>query len=410
MLTRTAVKITPLHVVIILLIDSVLWGIWLGGLWSYRFAFASRLTNSYIHISISSAMPLIATLFTYTATIINHNFVRKYRVKLLKLSILTSRLMYLLASLVIYLNFFNSIKLLYIFSILLSLGYCISSVAGIAWTDYIADNLYDNWKPRYIALDTILSTLGALAGVSIAGVMFIEGNSVTIYGKLFLVISTIFLIDMPLIMLIKDFKEVKIHVEIHKRIDNISRKSIAIFYIATILLYIAINLSASLITPYIIYELNGNEMWITIINGASFIASLVTPIIWSEMLKKISSLTLLRIAITISIISIISFPHLKTLELQTIRSFIAGVGGIGIWMSIFNHMVRDVDDRYRVQHSSIIFLLQNIVPAIAMNVGGFIAEVFNSVELIFMLSTIAFAALPLTKFYERKMFDKNLKS
>lgn len=410
MLTRTAVKITPLHVVIILLIDSVLWGIWLGGLWSYRFAFASRLTNSYIHISISSAMPLIATLFTYTATIINHNFVRKYRVKLLKLSILTSRLMYLLASLVIYLNFFNSIKLLYIFSILLSLGYCISSVAGIAWTDYIADNLYDSWKPRYIALDTILSTLGALAGVSIAGVMFIEGNSVTIYGKLFLVISTIFLIDMPLIMLIKDFKEVKIHVEIHKRIDNISRKSIAIFYIATILLYIAINLSASLITPYIIYELNGNEMWITIINGASFIASLVTPIIWSEMLKKISSLTLLRIAITISIISIISFPHLKTLELQTIRSFIAGVGGIGIWMSIFNHMVRDVDDRYRVQHSSIIFLLQNIVPAIAMNVGGFIAEVFNSVELIFMLSTIAFAALPLTKFYERKMFDKNLKS
>ncbi|MEM4442301.1 MAG: hypothetical protein QXN02_05265 [Ignisphaera sp.] len=392
-------EITQPFVIAILLTDAILWGIWFGGLWSYRSAFASRLTESYIHVSISFAMPLALSSITYVIAIARQDFIRRCRVEFFKISILLSRVLYVLSSLIIYVNIFSGLELLYLFSILLSIGYAISCLAGIAWTDYVADNIHDSWKPRYIALDTSLSTVGSLIGTLIAGMLFLENVDVSMYGKLFLIISMLFLTDIPLILMLK---ELTIHNQIRLQRRFFERKSPLILYIAIVILYISINFSTSLVAPYIIYKLNGDEMWITIINGTGFIASLVMPIVWSEILKKIPSLTLARISIAISAISNIVFPYLKTLELQIVRAFIASAGGIGIWMSLFSHIIRDVDANQRIQHSSTIFLIQSIAPAVAVNIGGIIADTFNAPELAFKLSVLAFATLPLIKSYEER--------
>ncbi|MEM4041041.1 MAG: hypothetical protein QXM83_04380, partial [Ignisphaera sp.] len=233
-------EITQPFVIAILLTDAILWGIWFGGLWSYRSAFASRLTESYIHVSISFAMPLALSSITYVIAIARQDFIRRCRVEFFKISILLSRVLYVLSSLIIYVNIFSGLELLYLFSILFSIGYAISCLAGIAWTDYVADNIHDSWKPRYIALDTSLSTVGSLIGTLIAGMLFLENVDVLMYGKLFLIISMLFLTDIPLILMLK---ELTIHNQIRLQRRFFERKSPLILYIAIVILYISINFS-----------------------------------------------------------------------------------------------------------------------------------------------------------------------
>lgn len=395
-----SMMIKPIFIVIVLLFDAVLWGIWFGGLWNYRSAFATRLTDSYIHISMSFAMPLIISSIIFIFTVIKSELIRLHRVKLFKISIAISRFLYLLTSMLIYLRVFDNIGLLYISSAIVAIAYALGSLAGIAWTDYVADNIPDKWKSRYIALDNMLSTIGALIGVAIAGVILISDIGIHGYGKLFLVVSTLFLIDIPLIMLVKEFSES--YTKVSWTNSLLYEKSSLVFYIAIVLLYISLNLSASLIAPYIMYKLNGDEVWITMINGASFIASLVSPLIWGEILRKTSSLTLARIAISLTIVSNSIFPYLKSLDLQIVRSFIAGAGAIGIWISLFSHIIRDVDAEHRIQHSSKIYLIQNIVPAIAVNIGGFLAEIIENLEIIFLLSLIGLITIPMIKMYQKQ--------
>ncbi|MEM1646347.1 MAG: hypothetical protein QXL96_10905 [Ignisphaera sp.] len=388
-------RITPSTVIAILLTDAILWGIWFGGLWSYRSAFASRLTDSYLHISMSTAMPLALSSITYLSAMYKPTFFRVNRVKLFKLSILLSRVIYFLSSIAVYLNIFSGLELLYIFSVGISIAYSIGTIAGIAWTDYVADNVPDTWKPRYIALDSTLSTVGALIGTAIAGTLFVKDSHILTYGKLFLIISAIFLIDTPMIMLIKEFKDTKKDVLKPAKYSFLKRSSI--FYVSIVLLYTAINLPYPLIAPYIIRRIGGNEIWITMMNGASLIASLATPLIWGEILRKLPSLTLARVAIVIAIASSATLPYLKSLELQIIRAFIAGAGGIGIWISIFGHIIRDTNPEHRIQHSSTIYMIQSFIPAIAMNVGGALADIIHAPEIIFLLSLIGLAALPMIK-------------
>ncbi|MEM1646694.1 MAG: hypothetical protein QXL96_12780, partial [Ignisphaera sp.] len=68
-----------------------------------------------------------------------------------------------------------------------------------------------------------------------------------------------------------------------------------------------------------------------------------------------------------------------------------------IWISIFGHIIRDTNPEHRIQHSSTIYMIQSFIPAIAMNVGGALADIIHAPEIIFLLSLIGLAALPMIK-------------
>lgn len=386
-------------IIAILLTDSIMWGIWFGGLWLYRSVFAARLTDSYIHIAVSTAMPLIAASIIYIMSSFYEDFIRRHRVILFKISIILSRIIYLVTSYTILTNVFYGLRLLYIISIGFTTANTISSLAGIAWADYIADNIPLNFKSKYIALDSILSTIGALIGTSIAGTILYETHSILSYGKLFMVISIIFLINIPfLIIFVKEFNGFSIdvkHVDMQK---SISRESIY-FYLAIIVVYLSINLPTSIIPPYIIHRFGGDELWITLINGVSLTANLIAPMIWSIIIDSLGSLNTTKIAVTLAIITNVIFPYMSTLLLQIIRAFLAGASGIGIWVTLFSYLVKDVDSSHRISYIARVFTIQNLVPAIAMNLGGVLADVLAIPELVFLLSATGFIALALLKKY-----------
>ncbi|MEL9940212.1 MAG: hypothetical protein QW348_02615 [Ignisphaera sp.] len=391
-----------MFLVVVLLIDSFLWGIWFGGLWSYRLAFASRLTDDYIQVSASYALPLFVSSISFLVALKRPGFFRLHRIALFKLSAALSRVLYMATAIVVLTNVLSSLKLLYATTALFSIASLFGNVAAIAWTDYIADNIPDDWKPRYIALDSLLGTLGALAGSIIAGYIFAFETGVRSYGRLFLLVSAIFLLDMPLIIMLKD---------IHKNVVQIDDVGIRgsrpspLFYIAIVVLYLALNLPTALTAPYIIYRLGGDELWITAINISNFVASILMPIAFSEVLRRVDPLSLAGISIAVAAISTAIFPQLKTVELQIVRAFAAGAGGIGIWMSIISHMISDVDPGNRIQHSSTVYLIQNIVPAIATSIGGLLADVLKSPEVVFYMSATAIASIPAITRYRRRSGD-----
>ncbi|MEM3980921.1 MAG: hypothetical protein QXF79_06680 [Ignisphaera sp.] len=71
-------------------------------------------------------------------------------------------------------------------------------------------------------------------------------------------------------------------------------------------------------------------------------------------------------------------------------------------MSLFSHIIRDVDVSQRIQHGSTIFLIQGIALAIAVNIGEVIADTLDAPELVFKLSILAFVTVPLIKSYEER--------
>jgi MFS family permease len=388
-------SITPRTIIAIFLTDSVMWGMWFGGLWSYRAAFASRITNSYTHIAISTAMPLIAASAIYMFFSIHGNFIKRYRVSLFKIAVVLSRIIYLATSYIILTNLFNDIKLLYITSIGFTIANTIGSIAGIAWADYIADNIPIKFKSRYIALDSTLGTLGALVGTFIAGLMLYEIHGIENYGRLFTTISIIFLIDVPLLMFIKELS--KASIEYSEKPSRHYEEPIGRFYIAIVIIYLAINLTSSVIPPYIIYRFKGDEIWISMINGVNWIAGLVTPILWSIAVDYIGSLNTTKIAVTLAIVTNVVFPYMPSLYLQTIRAFLAGAAGVGIWITLISYLIKDVDISHRVNHIARVFTVQNLVPAIAMNLGGVLADALTVPEIVFMLPVIGFISLALLK-------------
>jgi len=372
-----------------------MWGIWFGGLWSYRAAFASRITNSYTHIAITTAMPLIAASAIYMFFSIHGNFIKRYRVSLFKIAIVLSRIIYLVTSYTILTNLFNDIKLLYITSIGFTIANVIGSIAGIAWADYIADNIPIKFKSRYIALDSTLGTLGALIGTFIAGLMLYELHGIENYGRLFITISIIFLIDVPLLIFIRELN--KASIEYSEESSRFHSEPIGRFYIAIVIIYLAVNLTSSVIPPYIIYRFKGDEIWISIINGVNWIAGLATPILWSIAVDFIGSLNTTKIAVTLAIITNMIFPYMPSLYLQTIRAFLAGTAGVGIWITLFSYLIKDVDTSHRVSHIARVFTIQNLVPAIAMNLGGILADTLNAPEIVFILPVIGFISIALLR-------------
>ncbi|MEM4786387.1 MAG: hypothetical protein QXV28_00190, partial [Ignisphaera sp.] len=176
-----------------------------------------------------------------------------------------------------------------------------------------------------------------------------------------------------------------------------SGKSAKHFYIAIIIVYLSINLPTSIMPPYIIHRFGGDEIWITLINGANLMASLLAPMMWSMVVESMGSLNATKVAVALAIIVNVLFPYMSTLHLQIIRGFLAGVAGIGIWVTLFNYLVKDVDAGRRISYIARVFTIQNLVPALAINLGGVLADMLSVPELVFMLSMVGFASLVLLK-------------
>ncbi len=394
------VSISLKTIIVVLLTDSIMWGIWFGGLWLYRPVFAARLTDSYTHIAVSTAMPLIAASITFIVSSFREDFIRRHRVVLFKTSIILSRVTYLVTSYIILTDVFYGLKLLYTVSAGFTTANAISSLAGIAWADYIADNIPPNFKSRYIALDSIFGTIGALIGTFIAGIMLYEAHSILSYGKLFIVISIILLANTPLLTIfVKEFGVFSTDVRHTYSQRSIHRESSRYFYLylAVIIIYLSINLPSSIIPPYIIHRFRGDEFWMVLINGVSQMASLVAPMMWSIAIELIGSLNATKIAVSLAIVANIVFPYMPTLHLQIVRAFLAGASGIGIWVTLFSYLVKDIDSVHRISHIARVFTIQSLVPAIAMNLGGALADILAIPELVFLLSAAGFIALALLK-------------
>jgi MFS family permease len=396
-------RLTPRVVVVILLSDAMLWGIWFSIYWNYNFrsALAYRLSPSYTYISLSLSMPLLFTFITYTTIALKHSFIRMHRLRIFKITVALSRILYIISSSILLQKVFDGILLLMIFTALSSIGFALGTIAGVVWVDYIADNIHDNLKRKYVALDSVLSTAGSLIGTSIAGIIFIkEDPNVTTFGKLYFLASLIFLVGVPLLIMLKEFPQVK---ELN-RIDFSNELDPSLqFYLAIALPYIAINIPIALVAPYIEQKFRGNELWLTAMNFSEYLAWLTTPFLWSYILKYISSLSLTSIAIAITVSSLAVFPYLPTLELQILRSIIFGSGMAGLWIGLLSHMIRDVNPSKRIQHTSTLYAIQNALQALSIFFGGTLADVIHLPEIVFSLSLVGLVSIPIIKkSYEHK--------
>ena len=338
-------------------------------------------------------LPLVAAIIVYSIIALRHGIVRRYRVEMFKMSVLFSRLLYVAGGAIVYARVYDGVVLLYLFSLITSIAYSFGAIANVTWADYVADNLHDDWKPKYVALDSMISTAGALAGTAIAGAIFSSSSiSIATYGKFFLVGGLIFLAGTPLIMLLRDIPRKEPEPQ-RARLERPSRG----LYVAIALSYTAIYIPASLVAPYIKQRFGGDEMWITMINGADFLAALLTPPAWGALLRVLPSLAVARIAIAMSVVSIAAFPYIQRLDFQMVRAFVAGAGMIGLWMSLFSHMIRDVEPAQRIGHSSKVYLVWSALQAISISMGGILADVLQKPEVIFMLSAVGLLAIPLVK-------------
>jgi MFS family permease len=390
-------KLTPRIAVVILLNDAMLWGIWFSIYWNYNFrsALAFKLSSSYTYTSLSLALPLLTTFIVYTISALKHRFIKMYRLKIFKISVITSRSLYIVSSIILLRKVLDEVPLLIVFTILASIGFAIGTVAGIVWVDYVADNIYEDLKRKYIALDSAISTAGALIGTSIAGAVFVkEVPDVTTFGKLYLLSSLIFLLGVPLLSMLREFPEIQ---KISSTSVNSREDPSPLFYLAIAIPYTAINLPIALIAPYVEQGFGGNELWLTAMNFAEYLAWLTTPFLWTYILKYLSSLSIARIAIAITITSLTVFPYLPRIELQVMRSFIFGTGMAGLWIGLFSHMVSGVDPSRRIQHTSTVYAVQNILQALSVSFGGMLADIIRLPEAVFSLPLIGLISIPIIK-------------
>jgi len=239
---------TPRKIIIILLIDSILWGIWFGSVWFYRAALTSRISPDYFDVNIVVSIPMYSASLMYLVALFIPRFIRRKRLYLFKISISISRIIFLLISLIIYFEVFSGKILVYVISIGLSIANLISSIAGLSWADYIADNIPLNFRSRYIALDSIMGTIGMFIGNSIAGILLYMSNSVRQYGLLFTLASLLFLSDLPLMFRLREIN--------NEYSNDIDRRSVirlvrdlAVFCIVVTIIYLSINFASSIYVP-----------------------------------------------------------------------------------------------------------------------------------------------------------------
>ncbi len=385
---------SPKKMIVVLLIDALLWGIWFGSIWLYRAALASRISPDYFDVNLVVSTPMYSASLMYLIALFISEFIRSRRLYLLKISISTSRIVFLLISLIIYFEVFSDKTLIYVISIGLSIANFILSIAALSWTDYISDNIPVNFRSKYIALDSIMGTMGMFIGNSLAGILLYISNSVKQYGLLFTVSSLIFLSDLPLMLKLREI--------VNGYNDDIDRRTaiklvrdLPVFrIIAIIIVYLSINFASSIYVPYMLEKWSADESWLALMNIASTIANFLMPWTWTIAIDRIGSINAAKIAISISITANIIFPFMSRLDLQVIRSFIAGTGAIGLWLTFFSYLVKDVDRRIRIQQTSLLFFIQNIVPAISMTIGSYIASMLWP-ELAFYLSIIGVLSIVL---------------
>ncbi len=384
---------SPRKMIVVLLIDALLWGIWFGSIWFYRATLASRISPDYFDVNIVVSTPIYSASLVYLATLSIPRFIRSKRLYLFKISILISRIIFLIISLTIYFEIFSGRTLIYVISIGLSIANAITSIAAISWTDYISDNIPLDFRSKYLALDSIMGTLGMFIGNGIAGTLLYISNSVSQYGLLFTIASLIFLSDLPLMLILKEMNNDYNYDIVRRTIKRLIRE-LAMFCIIASIIYLSTNFASSIYVPYMMRKWNANESWLALMNIALTIAGFLTPWAWTMVIDMIGAINTAKIAISIAIITNIIFPFMPRLELQCIRSFIAGMGGVGLWLTLFSYLIKDVDRGIRIQQTSLLFLIQNIVPAISMTIGSYIAAILYP-ELAFFLSIIGVIAIAL---------------
>ena len=392
MLTQIAITI------LILVIDSFVWGLWYGGLWMYRIAFTTRLVQNYVAISIASLLPLAAASATYMLIACVQKvawFAIHKCVEVLKMFTLMFRAIYMMLSLLLFV-FNSNTYLLYTLSTAgHTLAYSLAPFVVVSWIIYISCALPNSVRSKYIALDTILGTLGSLAGSFISEyILLSEANVILGYIKTYIVISILSLIDIPLLLTLP--KPMHRCGEVCRHAPESLKSFIHLdpFLAALAIALFAINIPESVVPTYIIHSLGGDESWIALINASNISAYIITPLLWSLILERMSLCSVAKIAIALSTTSTIVFPYIKALNIHLIRSFIFGCGSAGIWVSLMHYLTSDsIDDEcYRVVQVAKAFIMWNIIPALAMGFGGLIATVFTS-EHVFLFSSIGLLSI-----------------
>ncbi|RLG84138.1 MAG: hypothetical protein DRO39_07835 [Thermoprotei archaeon] len=385
------------RVVLLMLTDAVLWGVWFGSMWMFRPALASRLAESYSDVNLVVSIPLlVAAVVQYLAGSSEgcRRFISAHRLWLMRLVTLVVRPMNLAIALVLYLELLEGRQLLYAVAALFTLSNALGAFGGIAWSDYVGANIPGWFKPRFAGLDSMISNIGSLGGTVLAGYLLGSSHGVRDYGLVFLIGSAAYIAGLPIpFMLVETGAE-----EAEARMVHRSRGVRgARLYAAVSLALFAINLPMSIAVPYIMRVWRGDETWVAVINASSWIASIATPMMWSALVEKLGALRAAGLSVGLAIATNVAFPFMPTVELQGLRAFLGGAAGTGIWVTLFSFLISDVEPRYRVFHSSMLFAVQNAVPAVAMSAGAALADATGFPELVFWLSSLGLVSIPLLR-------------
>jgi len=385
------------RLVILMLVDAVLWGVWFGSMWMFRPALASRLGESYTEVNLMVSLPLlVAAAVQYAAGSSKRcrEFIRRYRLQFMRFSSLVTRPMNLAIALVLYWELFEPRTMLYTVTAMFTLSNAVGALGGVAWSDYAAANIPRSFRAKYAGLDAMFSNIGTLGGTVLAGYLLSASHEMRNYGEVFLVGSALFMIGLPIPFLLVEtgIEEAELRKLGRKALlRDVDRRKL---FAAISLAIFAVNLPMSVVVPYIMRVWGGDEAWVAVINASSWLASIFTPMMWSYLVEKLGSLKSACISIGIGVTMNALFPFLPTVELQGIRAFIAGAAFSGIWVTLFSFLIRDVDPGNRILYSSRMFALQNAVPAISMTVGATIADITRFPELVFWLSVLGLASIP----------------
>ena len=383
------------RIIFLLLLDGGLWGVWFGSMWMFRPALASRLGENYMEINLMISLPLLsaAAAFLVAGSARCREFVRRWRLQLLRFSNLAMRSMNLAIALMLYLELFEPRTMFYAVTTLFTLAGPFQALGVLTWVDSLAANIPRVYRARFAGMHSTAAYIGVLGGTLLSGYLLSTSPNMRVYGEAFLVGSAVSVAGTSIFFLLK---EIGVEEEELRRFGAATHHDVrrGMLYLAVSLAIFAVNLPMSVVVPYIMRVWGGDEAWVAVINASSWLASIFTPMMWSYLVEKLGSLKSACISIGIGVTMNALFPFLPTVELQGIRAFIAGAAFSGIWVTLFSFLIRDVDPGNRILYSSRMFALQNAVPAISMTVGATIADITRFPELVFWLSVLGLASIP----------------
>ena len=380
---------------LLLAVDAALWGLWFGAVWMYRPALASRLGASYSDVNAIMSVPLAAAAAMQLAIGVlglQDRAIAEKPLSVLRRWAVAARASYLLAALVLTLVPLDVVGprgLLALTTVLFAAGYAAGAVAGVAWSEYMARGIPDEVKVRYVGVQSVVSNLSSLGGTVLAGYLLVQGHGVGDYAKLFLYATLPFVAGLSVFFLLEEAPRGDGYGAVGGAAVD------ARLYTAVALALFAINLPAALVVPYIMRVWGGDETWVSVINGSSWIASIASPMIWSVLIERLGALRSAAIAVILGALLNAVFPYMPSIGLQGARAFGMGFVYSGLWLTVFSYLIRDVSSADRVRGIARVFALQNAVPAAAMTTGSLAADYLTGPEAVFIASLVGLVAAPL---------------